>query len=108
MVELTRPCFALCATELPPDQLINRSFLVEGSRSTLGALGQKLIQRNPKAKIVSEPRDSALRTFKETGDYMAWLRARWDAGQGAIVQDEADLSNGLYKDWNPRRVDEFL
>ncbi|KAL7414113.1 hypothetical protein BDY24DRAFT_387670 [Mrakia frigida] len=96
-------------THLDPSLLTTLSTLpIEGSKACFLNLSRILIAQNPSVKVVHESHETALKRFEEEGDFMAFLKVSWDLGGLRSAERDEDLKNGLWPEWKPRRVEEFL
>ena len=94
-------------TALSHSQLAGTTFRIEAERLTIRdvvALQEK--KAGSPIKINYETVETAMERVNK-GDFQAYLKTRWAEGTG-IVGTKEELSIGLYPEWNPKKVADFV
>ena len=89
---------------------------IEGTRASFLDVVDTFRALHPSRKVEVEhlPLEEGERAAKDVAggfvpSLLAYLRVVWEKGQGKVDQDgRAQLSNGLWPEWNPKTVEEVL
>lgn len=89
---------------------------IEGTRASFLDVVDTFRALHPSRKVEFEhlPLEEGERAAKDVAggfvpSLLAYLRVVWEKGQGMVDQDgRAQLSNGLWPEWNPKTVEEVL
>ncbi|TFY63676.1 hypothetical protein EVG20_g6216 [Dentipellis fragilis] len=100
---------AYVLTTLPPDQLNNKTFRLEGERISFNEVFKQYeAKTGAKLEITYRPiADLEAAVKANPADIVSVLYLHWATGAGTIGEKE-DLSNGLFPGWNPKKVIEAL
>ncbi|KAA1474003.1 NAD-P-binding protein [Dentipellis sp. KUC8613] len=100
---------AYVLTTLPPDQLNNKILRIEGERLSFSEVFKQYeAKTGTKLDITYLPIADLEAAIKANpADFVSLLQLGWAQG-GGLVGKKEDLSNGLYPEWNPKKVIEVI
>ncbi|KAA1474793.1 NAD-P-binding protein [Dentipellis sp. KUC8613] len=96
---------AYTLTTLPPSQLSNKTFRIEGDRISFNDIAKQYEAKTGKKVEVSYRSIADLEAAVKANaqDFPSVLHLSWAQGGGVVGKPE-ELSNGLYPGWNPKKV----
>ncbi|KAA1474004.1 NAD-P-binding protein [Dentipellis sp. KUC8613] len=100
---------AYVLTTLPPDQLNNKTFRLEGERTSFNEVFKQYeAKTGTKLEVTYRPiADLEAAVKANPADIVSVLHLHWATNTGTIGKKE-DLSNGLFPGWKPKTVIEAL
>jgi len=92
-------------TTHPVEKLAGRTLRIEGDRKTFNELADGYEKKTgKKLEVTRTPRKDLEKALAENpADFLSYLFLTWDTGK-AISGTPEQLDNGLYPDWNPKKV----
>ncbi|KAA1475518.1 NAD-P-binding protein [Dentipellis sp. KUC8613] len=96
---------AYVLTHLTPDQLYWKTLRIEGDRISFNEIFKQYTAKTGKKIAVSYQSLPELQAALKANPYdvASYLSSEWAQGGGLVGKSE-ELSNGLYPDWNPKKV----
>ncbi|KAA1475519.1 NAD-P-binding protein [Dentipellis sp. KUC8613] len=96
---------AYVLTTLPPDQLNWRILRIEGERISFSEIFRQYTAKTGKKIVVTYQTLNELEAVLEANphDFPSYIHWTWAQGGGVVGKPE-ELTNGLYPDWNPKKV----
>jgi len=96
-------------TQLPPSQLQNRVFNIEGDRKTFNEIISLYIAKHPgEFQITYKPVEVLEEMVKKSEGKDFFHALMIEYATGAVAHDPAKLDNKEYPAWNPKKVAEIL
>lgn len=95
---------------LPPAELANATFPIQGSSTPLLPLARRFAAKSiPPLEIIHESKAEAYAKIA-TGDFLSWLKASLDDGGANLGALDVPLANDKVPGWSERtkKVEEFL
>lgn len=96
------------SSELPPSELNNRVFSISGSEASPIEIAKLYQEKDSSLVIEHESTETALKRFKEKGDFVAYLKALWEEKGGLSYREDLKKSNDVFPGFKPVDVRSFI
>lgn len=94
---------------LPPSELYNRTFRLEGSRASFIDLVPVIERKAGTVQVVHATVEESLERFKTNGQLIDFVKADFALGKATTgTVSQVEETRALFKEWNPKPVEEFL
>jgi len=96
-------------THLPPSELQNRIFDIEGDRKTFNEIVRLYIEKHPgEFQVTYKPVEVLEEMVKDSEGKEFYHALMIEYATGRVAQDPAKLDNKEYPEWSPKKVADLL